>query len=279
MTSQGIPLRVLDQLSIAGHRKIGKRLECFSRFSTALSAAGRRVWPASLRKKPRTVLMLSAGLSLTGFAVVAYVAFRAVLPAMAAGLAVGVSFSWAIMRWNMSRMLRSGNLSRVTSFSYDGEALSCSFCPDLPLELQGTPSRIVVAALSALASIIVLLGMSAQQFMLSGIPQEPGWLHGLIARGLWLTPIVTGVALFNERHLQKVVVWQFTQEVKRLSCLANSELRQIREVDGILTGIDALCRLLNVEPPAEHRAAIAKFVVRNPQRSSLIPRAPLHSSR
>jgi hypothetical protein len=265
MASNLTALRALDHLGMAGRPETEHPLRSLARKIRIFKETGLRRLPSWLREGPLSrSLVLAAELTLASVGLIAVLAFISVLPAMLFGLAVGVAVGWGAMRWNVDRLLRLPSLSRVAVFQFDGRSIDCTFSTDLPLEIGGGRSRrILVASAGAIASAVALLDTKVSQRMILDFAAAPRWLHTVITGTFWFLPFVIGLLLYSERHVQRWMARQLTRRVAALAASASTELCRSREIDGLVSGIDALSKSLKIEPPAEYRAAIVKFVQQN----------------
>jgi hypothetical protein len=63
--------------------------------------------------------------------------------------------------------------------------------------------------------------------------------------------------------MEGVAMRKFKRRVTELASSASGQLSGLHQIDGFLAGVDALGKAMNIEPPDDHRAAIAEFVQRN----------------
>lgn len=262
MSSNQTALQEFDHVGMAGHREREHPLRSLSLKVRTLKQMGLRPLLSWLRERPFPgAVVLLAGLPFAGVGLIAVLAFISVLPAIIFGLAVGLLVGWSGMRWNVNRLLRLPNLSQVAAFQFDGRSISCTFSANLPLEIGGGRSKqIQVASVGAFASALALLDTIVSQTMIIDFASTPRWFHAVITGTLWFLPLIIGVLLYSDRHVQRLMARQLMQRVTALAGAASAELCRTREIDGLLSGIDALSKSFRIEPPAEHRAAIVKFV-------------------
>jgi hypothetical protein len=122
---------------------------------------------------------------------------------------------------------------------------------------DATRDRLGAAAVGGLAAAIVLVSG------LAGATASLSLSQRLSTLLLCTTPLAISVLLFNDRHLQKIVVSRLKRQIETLVDVANRELLGIRETDGITIAVAALCKLLDTPPPKEYRSAIARFICKN----------------
>ena len=265
MCSNQTTLREFDHLASIGRPETEDSPRSLGLKTPTVQEMGLRRLLSWLWERPcsvsRILVILVAGLPLVVVGLIAVLAFISVLPAMIFGLAVGLWVAWGGMRWNSNRLLQLPNLSRVGMFRFDGKNIRCAFSENLPLEIGGGRlRRIQVASLGVFASVLALLDPAVSRTLMIDFAGTPRWFHALITGTLWFLPLAIGVLLYTDRQVQRFMVRQLMRRVNSMAAAASADLGRTGEIDGLLSGIDALSKSLRIEPPSEHQAAIANFV-------------------
>ena len=262
MESQQTALRLFEQLSGAGQRKLELlwRLPFKPKFPAKGHLSLRSWLPKEALHVRLSLVALSFMVLLSGMVSSATL----VIAAVAAGLFVGASYGWSLMRANSQHLLTSPNVSRIASFHYDGVSLTASPHADVPSLVEGgMRNRLLAAALGGLASAIVLISGAAKLSTLLDQPQSFRWARLIVVLVLCLSPLAVSALIFGDRHLQIFLTSRLKRQIGKLISATNAELHRIREIDSTVTAIAALCEILNAQPSTEYSRAVARFISKN----------------
>ncbi len=188
------------------------------------------------------------------------------LPAAMLGVVIASCVGGVAISWRLERLLQLPYLSRVAEFQFDGCRIWCSFHGNLRREAGATRyQRIFQMAIGVFAALIALIDTAFTHSRLIGVTSILHWhltnislanIEGLVC----LLPAVIGLAWYGEWKMERVATRKFKQRVTELATSVSAQLSRTREINGVLAGIDVLCKAMNIEPPNDHHAAIAEFI-------------------